>query len=229
MADPFSDDRDEAMLRELSSRPEEVHLDNVEAPPEVVYAFSAPPEPLEINDDVPIDDENMASSNSDPPTEAAPSPTDQGPISRNKSIAHWDIFNNRAVFVSLDIETGGTYCGIIQLSAEIFVVLYDEHDLTAEPTICHNNKMFNEYINPGENALLDPQCSSIHGLHAQSPEIINADSIFPVWSRFTDYIDQHFSDDDVGILVAYNEETCNLAALWQLTQAPQSTLSFPTS
>jgi hypothetical protein len=31
-----SADSDEAMLRELASRPEEVHLDNVEAPPEVV-------------------------------------------------------------------------------------------------------------------------------------------------------------------------------------------------
>ena len=86
-------------------------------------------------------------------TEAAPSPTDQGPIPRNKSIAHWDIVNNRAVFVSLDIETSDTYCGIIQLSAEIFLVLYDEHDPTAEPMICHNNETFNKYINPGENAL----------------------------------------------------------------------------
>jgi hypothetical protein len=76
-----SADSDEAMLCKLASCPEEVHLDNVEAPPEVVYAFPAPPEPLEINDDVPIGDENMAPSNIDPPTEAAPSPTDQGPTS----------------------------------------------------------------------------------------------------------------------------------------------------
>ena len=222
-----SDDSDEAMLRELASRPEEVHLDSVEAPPEVVYAAPAPPEPLEINDDVPIEEENVADSTINLATEIAASPTDQGPIPRNKSIAHWDIITNRAVFVSLDIETGGTYCGIIQLSAEIFVILNDEHDPTAEPTICHNNETFNEYINPGENALWDPQCSSIHGLHAQSPEITNADSIFPVWSRFADFIDRHFSDNDVGILVAYNGETCDLAALWQLTQAPRSTLSFP--
>jgi hypothetical protein len=152
----------------------------VEAPPEVVYAAPAPPEPLEINDDVLIDDENMAPSNIDPPTEIAPSPTDQRPIPCKKSIAHWDIANNRAVFVSLDIETSGTYCRIIQLSVEIFLVLYDEHDPTARPMICHNNETFNKYINPGENALRGPQCSSIHGPHAQSPEITNAESIFLV-------------------------------------------------
>jgi hypothetical protein len=62
--------------------------------------------------------------------------------------------------------------------------------------------------------LWDSQFSSIHGLHAQSTEIINAGSIFPVWSRFTNFIYRHFSDDDVGILVAYNGKTCDLAALW---------------
>ena len=181
----------------MSSCPEEVHLANVEDQPEVVHATPAPPEPIEFNSYVPIDDKNMAPSNINPPTETAPSPTDQqGPIPRNKSIAHRDIVNNRAVvFVSLDIETGGMYCRIIQLLAEIFVVLYNEHDPMAEPMICHNNEIFNEYINLEENALWDPQCSSIHGLHAQSPEIINADSIVPVWSRFTDFINQHFSGD----------------------------------
>jgi hypothetical protein len=98
------------------------------------------------------------------------------------------------------------------------VVLYDEHDSTAEPTICQNNETFNKYINPGENALWDPQCSSIHGLHAQSPEIINRDSIFPVWNLFTNFINGRFSDDDVGMLVAYNGVTCDLAALWQNTR-----------
>jgi hypothetical protein len=105
---------------------------------------------------VPIDDKNTAPSKIDPPTETVPSPTDQGPTPCNKSITHWDIINNRAVFVSLDIETGGMYCGIIQLSVEIFLVLYDKHDPTAEPTICHNNETFNEYINLGENTLWDP-------------------------------------------------------------------------
>ena len=39
---------------------------------------------------------------------------------KGKSIAHYDLKANRMVFVSLDVETGGEYCGIIQLSAELF-------------------------------------------------------------------------------------------------------------
>jgi hypothetical protein len=194
------------MLCELSSRPEEVNMDNMEAPPEVVVAAPAPPEPLEINDDVPIDDKNMAHSTINLTTKEVPSPAlqdNQRPIPRNKSIAHWPISENRAVIMSLDIKGGGSYCGIVQISAEIFVILYDEHDPTSEPTICHNNETFNEYINPGENALWDPQCTSVHGLHTQSPEIINTDSIFPVWRRFTEFIDRHFSDDDVGIFSSH--------------------------
>jgi hypothetical protein len=92
------------------------------------------------------------------------------------SIAHWPISKNRAVFVSLDIETRGSYCSIVQLLAEIFVILYDEHDPKTESATCHNNETFNKYTNPGENAFWDPQCSSVHGLHDQSPENIKADS-----------------------------------------------------
>ena len=39
---------------------------------------------------------------------------------RNKSIMHWSFIENNTLFVSLDIETGGTHCGIVQLSAELF-------------------------------------------------------------------------------------------------------------
>ena len=33
-----------------------------------------------------------------------------------KSIAYFDLADNKIVFLSLDLETGGEYCGIIQLS-----------------------------------------------------------------------------------------------------------------
>ena len=179
-----SADSNEAMLQELAS-PEEIHLDNMEDQPEVVYATPAPLEQPETDDLAIDDDENMTPSAPNPPTEATPSPAhqDEKPIPRNKYIAHWPISENRAIFVSLDIATGGVYCGIVQLSAEIFVVLYDKHDPNAKPTICHCNDTFNKYINPGENALWDAQCSSVHGLHAQSPEIINADFLFGAVSQ----------------------------------------------
>ena len=65
------------MLPELASHPKEVHLDNVEHQPEVVYAAPAPLERLETNNDLPIDDENMASSTANLPTKEAPSPAHQ--------------------------------------------------------------------------------------------------------------------------------------------------------
>jgi len=124
--------------------------------PKVVYATPAPPEQPETYNLAINDDENMTPSAPNPPTEATPSPACQDkkrPIPCNKSIAHWPISENRAVFVSLDIETGSIYCVIMQLSVEIFVVLYDEHDPNAEHTICQCNDTFNKYINLGENVL----------------------------------------------------------------------------
>ena len=43
---------------------------------------------------------------------------------RNKSIMHWSFIENNTLFVSLDIETGGTHCGIVQLSAELFRLMH---------------------------------------------------------------------------------------------------------
>ena len=42
------------------------------------------------------------------------------PIPRGKSIAHHYFIKRRLVYCSFDIETGGEYCRITQISAEIF-------------------------------------------------------------------------------------------------------------
>ena len=39
---------------------------------------------------------------------------------KGKSIAHKWIATEKAVYISLDIDTGGENCGIIELSAQIF-------------------------------------------------------------------------------------------------------------
>ena len=41
------------------------------------------------------------------------------PIPSGRSIAHHHIADNKAVILSLDIETAGEYVGIVQLSCEI--------------------------------------------------------------------------------------------------------------
>ena len=38
---------------------------------------------------------------------------------KERNIAHYPIANGKAVFCSLDIETGGADCGIVQFSAEL--------------------------------------------------------------------------------------------------------------
>jgi hypothetical protein len=48
-----------------------------------------------------------------------------------------------------------------------------------------------------------------------------------VWKRFKSWLDLYLQPDDDGVLVAWNGEKCDLTWLWQLTQAPRSTLSFP--
>ena len=50
-----------------------------------------------------------------------PSPTAENDptIPKTRSLAHHQFEANKVVFVSFDIETGGEYCGILQMSAEI--------------------------------------------------------------------------------------------------------------
>jgi hypothetical protein len=76
---------------------------------------------------------------------------------------------NNLFFVSFDIETGGTYCGIVQISAKMFRLVHDQSAQKPTPP------PFNEYVNPGASAIWDPASSLIHGLTAESSEIQVAD------------------------------------------------------
>ena len=105
-------------------------------------------------------------------TPIAPDPTDaERKPPHEKFIAHFDLQNNTIVFLSLDLETGGEYCGIIQLSGQLFW-----HDPT-EPqgtTFLTVAETFNEYVRPPDGAFWNEEASSLsHGLCARSPEIQN--------------------------------------------------------
>jgi hypothetical protein len=80
---------------------------------------------------------------------------------------------------------------------------------------------------PGEHELCDPTCTVVPGLSAETPETVAADGIGIVWRCLCLWIEESFDSKDVGILVVYNGETCNLKWLWTVTQAPRSTLSSP--
>ena len=49
------------------------------------------------------------------------------------------------VFISVDLETGGERCGIIQMSAQIFRIQNNEAEVEIN--------VFNEYVNPGLDAV----------------------------------------------------------------------------
>jgi hypothetical protein len=170
--------------------------DESRGPPEDNYAEHPPSEPPENIEFSTHDAENSNDDEPNPPaTETPPFDNQQDvhPIPRNKSIAHWYYVENDLVFVSFDIETGGTYCGIVQISAEMFRLVHDPSaQQNTPPTLIHLETTFNEYVNHGASAIWDPACSRIHGLTAESPEIQAADGIGLVWRRFCDWVNDHF-------------------------------------
>ncbi len=66
-------------------------------------------------------------------------------------------------------------------------------------------------------------CGLVISIH----ELQNAPKIVFVWSNFGDFISHHIQASEVGILNTYNGEICDHRWLWQLTQAPLTTLSTP--
>ena len=96
------------------------------------------------------------------------------------SIVHEYIVNRKAVFVSLDLETGGDSCGVIQLSAEIFQVSEDLSGYTRQ------NEIFDKYVKPSECAVWSQSAINIHGLHAGHKNIVSADSVVGSTARIGD-------------------------------------------
>jgi len=51
---------------------------------------------------------------------------------KGMSIVHKLIFKNRLVYLSFDIETGGEYCGIVQISCQKFQLTEHNNEISAE-------------------------------------------------------------------------------------------------
>lgn len=161
-----------------------------------------------------------------PPIPAEPSEADLKPP-RGKSIAHFDLQAHNIVFLSLDLETGGEYCGIIQLSGQLFQ--FDPQDPRGIDII-YAQTTFNEYVCPPEGAFWNEQaCQASHGLHAQSPEIVEARPFVTVWTNFCSWLEEHLAPDDKVVLCAYRGETCDMRWIWKHCLAPRSQLNIPDS
>jgi len=92
-------------------------------------------------------------------------------IPSGKSITHFDLLSNNVVYCSLDVETGGEYCGIIQLSVELFCFNNEDPDYRVD----HIEPTFNEYVRPPDGAIWnEASAQTSHRLHANSPQILSA-------------------------------------------------------
>ena len=109
------------------------------------------------------------------------------PKGRNEHAYHY-IDRGKAIFLSLDVETGGEYCGILQLSAEIcrMIIKQDGSSKLKDKAtdIRRDTNTFNKYVEPAEGAIFAEACTRIHGLSESSPCIKNASDIDVVWSQF---------------------------------------------
>lgn len=151
----------------------------------------------------------------DPATNTDTPPT----IPSGKSIDHHDLESNKIVFCSLSMETRGEFCGIIQLSTELF-------HFKGNNVIWHNNS-FNQYTNPPKGALWNEVASQTsHRLHGNSPQILSSWSFHVVWLHFCEFISQNVSNNKKCILVAHNGWTCNWKWIWKYTEPPCISITY---
>lgn len=165
-------------------------------------------------------------------TISAPDDADYKPP-RGRSIAHQYYEGKRAVFISLDIETGGDAVGIIQLSAEICrAEILPSGSSVSKDTLGaleRNGITFDAYVNPGDGMAeyWSPAAMNTHGIRPEHDRIKSAKGIAEVWADFVVWIADNVPNNEVATLVAWNGATCDMKAIWKLTQAPGSNLSLP--
>ena len=167
----------------------------------------------------------------------------EAPKVRGRSIGHHLFKQDKLVFVSLDLETGGENIGITQISAEIIRPKLKREgkntakDSLVEPVVWGTTQfnedsnpggtLFNEYVNPESDAVWNDEAMELTGLSGSDPRISSARGLNDVWASFSKYVTQHIGEDERGVIVAYNGAGSDMKCLWRLTQAPTSTQSMP--
>jgi hypothetical protein len=115
---------------------------------------------------------------------------------------------HRSVLFHVDLEHGGDYCGVLQLS----VVAYDpkETKIIGE---------FNEYVKPPASAIWSDHASLVHGIYENDERIKTAEGIKEVWKRFVLFIECHLAGGTKkGIIVAWGGQGCDCEWLFRITE-----------
>jgi hypothetical protein len=183
-------------------------------------------------------DENSEKSVSSLDLDETDDEEDNAPAPKKKnaahSIAHKYFEEDRIVFISLDLETGGDRCGILQLSAEICSP--DGTRLGGEllpGEVLPDGKrdgIFDSYIKPPASAIWNNFATEIHGLHKDHPVILEAEPIGIVWPKFVSHVEKVLKEckkGTKGVIVAWNGKSCDMEWLYRITQGVDSVLRMP--
>jgi hypothetical protein len=123
------------------------------------------------------------------------------------SIAHEFLAQKKVVYFSLDVETGGPECGILQIS---IVAASADGDIL---------DTYNEYVKPPDSAIWDPKAQEVSGLHNNLPFIRSAKPIEEVWPSFKAFIENQLNRADMkGIMVAWNGASCDMDYIFHVTE-----------
>ena len=76
-------------------------------------------------------------------------------IPKGNSIAHHYMLS-KMVYLSFDVKTGGEYCGIVQMSANIFRINNNVGKIESES--------FDRYVKPHDGAIWSPFSTDVHDL-----------------------------------------------------------------
>ena len=139
---------------------------------------------------------------------------------------HLNDGNENIVFISFDLEHGGHFCGVTQISAVLFTLggVKDNdrsHDVVFEES-------FNRYVKPPDTAIWDKNAIETTGLSKDDERIVTADNINTVWNDFCTYLREYINKDKRGVLVAWNGNSCDLEWIYKITQAPGEKNSLDT-
>ena len=155
-------------------------------------------------------EENGSNHTSD---EGADDPNAEQEHTEKASIAPADTyFPNNLVFFSIDLEHGGDFAGILQLSAEAFVV--DSSGRTGKRL-----DLFNEFVKPPSGCIFIPDSlSDKHGLTLQTQELQSAKLLPQVWGRFVTFVESLLANGKKGVMVAWGGKACDCEWLFRVTE-----------
>ncbi len=113
------------------------------------------------------------------------------------------------------------------IMCQIFHIILGTSPSIPPKTITTGNDIFNQYIKPSQGVIWCQHALNIHEITPSDVCIQSAETIEDMWNEFYTFMDKHIFSNEVGILLMYNGDTCDLKWLWKLINIPNSSMSMP--